>query len=126
MNTPEIITDTDKNMDDQANKIEALFERVTEYGKTSLELVKLKTVEKTTDLVSTFIPHAIVFALFAIFLLFLNAGLAIWIGGLTGTLFYGFFAVAAFYGIAGALVHFFMHNWIKRVVTGLIIKLSLK
>jgi hypothetical protein len=113
-------------MDDHANKIEALFGRVTDYGKTSLELVKLKTVEKTSDVFSTFIPHAVVFTLFAIFLLFLSIGLAIWIGGLLDNIFYGFFIVAAFYGIVGAIVHFLMHKWIKRVVTGFIIKLSLK
>jgi len=113
-------------MEDHANKIETLFERVTEYGKTSLELVKLKTVEKTSDVASTFIPHAIVFALFAIFLLFLSLGLAIWIGGILGNIFYGFFTVAAFYGLVSAIVHFFMRAWLKKVATGYIIKMSLK
>ena len=31
----------------------SLLERATEYGKTSIELVKLKTLDKTTDIVSS-------------------------------------------------------------------------
>jgi hypothetical protein len=113
-------------MEGHANRLETLLEKVTEYGKTSLELVKLKTVEKTSDFVSTLMPYAVVFALFAIFLLFLNIGLAIWIGEITGNNFYGFFIVAAFYCIFGIIVHFFMRKWLKRVVYELVIKLSLK
>jgi len=42
-----------KDMEDSANLLETLLERVTEYGKTSIELVKLKTLDKTTDIVSS-------------------------------------------------------------------------
>jgi hypothetical protein len=111
-------------MEDHANKIEALFERVTDYGKTSLELVKLKTVKKHLMWFPPSYLMLLFLFLFAIFLLFLSMGLAIWIGGLLDNIFYGFFIVAAFYGIVGAIVHFFMHKWLKRVVTGFIIKLS--
>jgi len=112
-------------MEEHANKIEALFERVTEYGKTSLELYKLKTVEKTAEVVSSVVPQAIVFILFSSFLLFLNLGLALWLGQIIGNIFYGFFVVAAFYALIAVFMHFFMHNWLKRVVNEFIIKLTL-
>ena len=36
-------------MEDNAKLIESLLERAVEYGKTSLELVKLKALDKTSD-----------------------------------------------------------------------------
>jgi len=41
-----------EDMEDNTKLLESLFEKATDYGKTSLELVKLKTVEKTTDVVT--------------------------------------------------------------------------
>jgi len=35
-----------EDMEDNTKLLESLFEKATDYGKTSLELVKLKTVEK--------------------------------------------------------------------------------
>ncbi len=42
-------------MEDKLNFIEPLFERVEEYGKTSYELFKLKTIDKTSNILSTFV-----------------------------------------------------------------------
>jgi len=109
-------------MEDNAKLIESLFERATEYGKTSYELMKLKTIAKTSDLVSSFIPHAVIFVLVSSFLLFLNLGLAFWLGEILGKVYYGFFVIASFYGILGIVLHFFLHNWFKRIVDTYIIK----
>ena len=113
-------------MEDNSKKIESLFEKAADYGKTSFELVKLKALDKTSDVVSTIIPHSLVFVLIATFLVFLNLGLAFWLGEILGKTYFGFFVVTAFYGIAGIVVHFFMHNWIKRILRDYIIKLGLK
>jgi len=113
-------------MEDNAKLLESLLERATEYGKTSFELVKLKTLDKTTDVVSSLVPHSVVFILFASFMLFLNLGLALWLGDILGKTFYGFFAVAAFYILAGIVIHFFMHKWIKKLVGNYFIKHVLK
>ncbi len=113
-------------MENNLNMIEALIERVTELGKTSLELYKLKTVEKTAEVVSSFVPLAIVFILFSTFMLFINLGLAIWLGKKIGDPIYGFFIVAAFYAVIAAIVQIFMRNRLKRIVNEFIIKLSFK
>jgi hypothetical protein len=113
-------------MEDNTKLLESLLERATEYGKTSYELVKLKTLDKTTDVVSTLIPHSVVVALIASFMLFLNLGLALWLGEVLGKTFYGFFVVAAFYIITGIIVHFFMHKWLKRLVGNYFIRHVLK
>ena len=41
-------------MEDNINLIELLLEKATEYGKTSYDLVKLKTIDKTSDGLSSF------------------------------------------------------------------------
>jgi hypothetical protein len=115
-----------EEMEDNTNMLESLLEKANDYGKTSYELLKLKAVDKTSEVVSSFVPHSVVFVLIASFILFLNLGLALWLGDILGKLFYGFFAVAAFYIITGITVHFFMHNWLKRLVSNYFIKHMLK
>ncbi len=108
-------------MEDNAKLIESLLERATEYGKTSFEIIKLKALDKTSDVVSSFLPHAVVFVFLAIFMLFLNLGLALWLGEILGRTFLGFLVVAGFYGITGVIVHFFLHEWLKKKVSDFII-----
>jgi hypothetical protein len=103
-------------MEDNGKLLESLFERATEYGKTSFDLVKLKALDQTTDLVSSLVPSSVVFLLVFTFLLFLNLGLALWLGDILGKTFYGFFVVAAFYIVVGIIIRFFLHDWIKRRV----------
>ena len=47
-------------MEENTNLIESLLERVTEYGKTSYDLVKLNVVDKTSDGISSLLSHIIV------------------------------------------------------------------
>jgi len=109
-------------MEDNAKLIESLFECATEYGKTSYELVKLKALGKASDLASSFILYAVVFVLIVSFMLFFNVGLAFWLGEILGKTYYGFLVIAAFYGIIGIVMHFFLHNWLKRIVENYIIE----
>ena len=102
-------------MEDNINLIESLLERITEYGKTSYELVKLNVVDKTSDAVSSLLAHTIVKGVIVCFVLFINLGIAFLVGDLLGKIYYGFFAVAAFYGFVAFILHFFMRKWMKRV-----------
>jgi len=113
-------------MEDNVKLVESLLEKAAEYGKASYELVKLKTLDKTSDTVSSFIPHSVVFVIIAVFMLFLNLGLAFWLGEILGKTFFGFFVVAAFYGLIAIVLHFFMHKWLKKVICNYIIKNVLK
>jgi len=113
-------------MEDNAKVIESILERSAEYGKTTFELVKLKALDKTTDVVSSLFPNSIVFSLIVIFMFFLNLGLALWLGEILGKIYYGFFVVAAFYGILGIVMRLFMHKWLKKVAGNFFIKQVLK
>ncbi|MGC1389530.1 MAG: hypothetical protein WA816_00680 [Bacteroidales bacterium] len=113
-------------MEDNTRLLESLLERASEYSKTSFELLKLKTLDKTTNVVSSLVPQSIVLVLIASFMLFLNLGLALWLGDILGKAFYGFFVVAGFYILVGIVIHFFMHNWIRKLVGNYFIKRMLK
>ncbi len=113
-------------MENIVDSIESLLESAVDYGKTSYDLVKLKTINKTSDVVSSLMPYAAVFLILMSFLLFLNLGVAFWLGEIFGNTFYGFFVVAAFYGIIGLVLHFFMHDRIKKKISDFIVKQALK
>lgn len=103
-------------MEDKMIFIEPLFERIEAYGKTSLELIKLKALDKTTEVVSTGISRGITVMVFFMFLVLINIGAALWLGDLLGKSYYGFFCVAVFYGLLGVVLYFFMHKLIKKSV----------
>ena len=109
-------------MEDNSKLIEALLERAIEYGKSNYELAKLKALDKTSDIVSSFVPNYIVLIIIGSILLFLNLGLALWLCEILGKIYYGFFIVAAFYVIVGIVLHFFLHKWIKELVCNYFIK----
>jgi phosphoglycerol transferase MdoB-like AlkP superfamily enzyme len=103
--------------------LDPLIEKAEDFGKTSLELFKLRAIDKSSDIVSTLIPVAVVLVFTSIFLLFINLGIAFWLGGIWGSIYLGFFAVAAFYIICGLIIHFFLHKTIKERIRNVVIKL---
>ncbi len=113
-------------MTENPNLLESLIEKTIDLFKSSIVLVKLKAIDKTADIVSTIIPHAIVYILTGAFILFLNFGIALWLGEILGGLFYGFFVVAGFYGILGAIVCFFFRKRIKKKIADKVVRQLLK
>lgn len=113
-------------MEDNTKLIEPLLDRITDYGNTSYELIKLKALDKTSDIVSSFIPHSVVVTLISTFLIFMNFGFAFWIGNLLGEIYYGFFIIAGFYGVTGLFVNLFMHKWLKERIRNFVIRIMLK
>jgi len=113
-------------MDDNAKLLGSLLERALEYGKTSLELARLKAISKSSDIISGIIPHTVVFVLLVSFILFFNLGLAFWLGEILGRIYFGFFVVAAFYCVSALVLHFFLHQRIKKAIGNYLIKQLLK
>jgi fatty acid desaturase len=108
------------------NILDPLLEKAEDFGKTSLELLKLKAVDKASDIVSTLIPIMIVVVFTIIFVLFVNLGIAFWLGAMWNSVYLGFFAVAAFYILCGMLIHFVLHDSLKERIRNTVIKLLLK
>jgi hypothetical protein len=113
-------------METQISSIEALYERVEAFGKTTFELSKLKLLQTTINMVNALVPRLTVIIMISLFALVFNIGIALWLGELLGRSYYGFFIVAAFYLVAGIVLHFFLHKWIKKPISDLIIKQALQ
>lgn len=109
-------------MENNATAFETLIERAEAYGKTTVELVKLKAVDKVSELLSTLIQWMIVIIVVALFFIVLNIGIAMWLGELLGEPYYGFFIVAGFYALLalGCMV------WLKKPLNNALISKMVK
>ena len=101
-------------MEDTTQIIENLLIKTNEYGRTTYRLLLLKAIDKISDNASSVLPTLILILTIAYFLLFLNIGIAIYLGEVLGNNFYGFFAVAGFYLVMSTVIHLFLRSWIKR------------
>ena len=108
-------------MEDKESLIESLIEKGEQYGKTTIELIKLKTLDKSADVASTLISWAVVIVFTVLFFLILNIGIALWIGELLGKSYYGFFAVATFYALLSIIFILFREQFVKMPVNNSIV-----
>jgi len=108
-------------MDEQSGLIESLIEKGEQYGKTTLELLKLKTLDKSADVVSNLVSWLIVFIFAVLFFLILNIGVALWLGELLGKSYYGFFVVSGFYALLALIFGIFRKQIVKDPVNNSII-----
>jgi len=103
-------------------KLESLIANAILYAETNIQLWKLKTVDKVTTIAASFIWRLCLVFLLIIALLFINIGIAIWVGNLLNGIFYGFLAVGAFYLFLGLIVYYFRYKLIKYPLRDFLIK----
>jgi hypothetical protein len=101
-------------MEEKIKYFDSLIESAETYGKTSVDLIKLKTVDKVADGTSSLVAWTAVVIALILFFITLNFGVALWLGKLMGESYLGFFTVAAFYGLAGFILFVFKDKWIKK------------
>lgn len=112
-------------MENNPTSIERLIEKAESYGKTSLELCKATAILKTVDVVSSISAKLIVMIFVVMFTIFINIGLALWIGDYLKKLYYGFFIIGFVYLFFGILFYIFRNSWIKDPLSNsLIVKLQ--
>lgn len=113
-------------MTDNTTPLATLLERAEDYSKTTLELFKLNTIDKSADVVSSLVSRLAIFITVALSVITISIGLALWIGKQLGDSFYGFFIIGAFYALLAIILHVFRHQLIKYPVSNSIIKQLLK
>jgi hypothetical protein len=111
-------------MNNAATTIEMLFEKAEDYGKTSIELLKLNAIDKSADVVSSIATKLAIAVVAVMFISIINIGLSLWIGELLGKLYYGFFVVAGFYGVLAMILYTYRSELITTPISNsLIIKM---
>lgn len=113
-------------MTDDTTPIATLFERAEDYGKTTLNLLKLNAIDKSADVASSLVSRLAVIMTVVLSVLIISIGTALWLGKLLGDAFYGFFIVGGFYALLAILLQVFRHQWLKYPVSNSIIKQMLK
>lgn len=100
-------------MKDKVILVEMLYEKAEQYAKTTLELYKLKTIDKVTDVFATVASRFAILVVFALFFVLLTVGLAFYLGELLGKTYYGFFALALFYAVFGFVLIAIRKKWLE-------------
>ncbi len=108
-------------MENNTTTIEKLIEKAEIYSKTSLELLKYEAVYKSADIFSNLAVKLSITFVVVIFLLFINIGLALFLGTYLGEVYYGFIAVGLAYLFIAITLFIFKDEWIKNPVSNFII-----
>ena|SRR5215212_30007 len=103
------------------SSVETLIEKIKSYIETSVDLLKLKAIDKSSTVASVIIDYLIAFLVFGIFVILLNIGLALLIGELLGKAYYGFFIMAVLNAIIGFII-LKNNKWLKTPLTNSMVK----
>ena len=113
-------------MGDMSKSVDVLYEKAKKYTETSTELLAFKTVDKTADVLSSLTSIILIVMVVAMFTLFINVGLSLFIGNLLNEYYLGFFIISAFYLFLAVVLCVFKDKFIKTPVANLIIEKLLK
>jgi hypothetical protein len=109
-------------MNKNVTLIEPLLVNASAFLKTNLELLKLKAVDKLSELVSTVLPMTFIIVVLITALFFLNIGLALWLGDLINSMYGGFLLVGLFYSIVAIVFRLIFYRYTKRTIRQQMIK----
>ncbi|HQN93746.1 MAG TPA: hypothetical protein PKV50_03335 [Prolixibacteraceae bacterium] len=109
-------------MESPRDHIESLIEKGEQYGKTTLKLIKLKSVDKGAGVLSELISWSIVIIFAVVFFTLANIALALWLGSLLQTMYLGFVIVAAFYGLLALLFLILRKPLLKKPMNNSLVK----
>jgi len=108
------------------DSIRTLIDKSKDYLDTKIELTKLKTIDKSADVLSTAIVMVSMIFLGSLVILFISAGIAIMLGKALGAYQYGFFIVGGFYGIILLVIYLQREKWLKTPISNGLINKMLK
>lgn len=108
-------------MENNITTIEKLIEKAETYSKTSLALCKNEAVFKLADIFSNLSVKLAIFIVVIFFLLFMNIGLALFIGDYLEATYLGFFVIGLGYFFLSILIYIFRESWILTPVSNFII-----
>ena len=109
-------------MENKPTPVASFFESANDYLETRMDLLKLKAVDKSSDIISSLVSSVVVFVILIFGVFILNIGLSIWLGNVMGQVWYGFVVVGSFYTLAAILLIVFKAKWVKGSLTDIFIK----
>jgi hypothetical protein len=110
-------------MSNNSSSLKSLLENLIEHVETKIDLVRLKTIDKSSEVLSSLISAIAIITGIILFVLIVSIGIALYVGHLLGQLYYGFFALGGFFAIVVLLLYLFRHKWLKTPVCNIILKM---
>lgn len=109
----------------QNSSLESFLDSTQLYSKTTFELTKLKGLKATTNVLSILVARLCLLITSILFLVIISIGAAMWLSEVLGKPYYGFFILSALYLLIVVLFYFYLHSWIKKPFSNLIISQAL-
>ena len=106
--------------------IKTLIDKSKDYLDTKFELTKLKTIDKSADILSTVVVTISILFVSFLLILFVSLGVALLLGKLLGAYHYGFFIMAGVYAIILLVIYVMREKWIKTPIANDLINKMLK
>ena len=113
-------------MDNIATNMEQLYQKAKDYTEVSIELFRLNAIDKTADLVSSLFAKFILAMVVAMFTLFINIALSLYIGKLLEETYLGFLIVSGIYLVLSIVILLYSDKLLKKPLTNLVIAKLLK
>lgn len=112
-------------MEEQKEIMKDIFEKVENLTSTSIELYKLKLINKSSSLLSALIINMLIlfFALF--FFAFITVAMAILIGKWLENYGYGFLIISSFYLALAVLLYAFRKPFSNRIIENKLLSIFL-
>ena len=108
-------------MEDKS-KIEHIYERVEQYVLTTVELYKLKALQKLAETATSIVTSLMMLIFGLLFLLFVSIGLAVYLGEVLGKMHFGFMIVAGIYLVFAIIIYSLRAKVLKDKVSTYIVR----
>lgn len=95
-------------------KSEDLIDKFGDYANTSMDLIKLKMIQKLAEVVAGLTSRLLLVLFLILFSLFINIGLALFLGKLLHENYLGFLVVSLFYLLLAVVIHYFKNTLIHK------------
>lgn len=106
--------------------IKTLIDKSKDYLETKIELTKLKTIDKSADILSTVVVTVSMLFVSFLLILFISLAAALFLGKMLGAYHYGFFIMGGFYAIILLVIYVKREKWIKTPIANELISKMLK
>jgi Putative Actinobacterial Holin-X, holin superfamily III len=108
------------------DSIKTLIDKSKDYLETKIELTRLKTIDKSADVLSTVVVTVSMLFILFLLILFISVAVALLLGKMLGAYHYGFFIMGGLYAIILLVIYVNRKKWIKTPIANELINKMLK
>lgn len=109
-------------MENNTTNLEGVYEKLKDYTDTRINLLKLKTVNKVSGILSTLLSTLILTVMLVLVIFCISVAFALLIGEWLGSAYLGFFIVAGVYIIIGLILYSARRKFLREPISNKLLK----